>query len=163
LWATRQKTSDPNSAPITDTSSKRKITGTASAVSASLPYLDFNDHVLILCGDQPLIRSETLEAVESNLRQHPDVLVMGVLHVEDYRDWRTTFERFGRVVRDVSGSVTHIVEYNDASERERKILEVNPSIFGVRASWLSKAIPKIRPSVVSGEYYLTDIVVIAAS
>jgi bifunctional UDP-N-acetylglucosamine pyrophosphorylase/glucosamine-1-phosphate N-acetyltransferase len=141
---------------------QKEITGTASAVKASLPYLEHNDHVLILSCDQPLIQSGTLEAVVSTLRRHPDALVMGVVRVEDYREWRSTLERFGRVVRDFSGSVTNIVEYKDASESQRQILEVNPTIFGVRAGWLTEAIPKITPSAVSGEHYLTDIVVIAA-
>jgi len=140
---------------------QKELTGTASAVKVSLPYLDHDDHALILCTDQPFVPSETLEAVESALRQDPDALVMGVVRVEDYCDWRRTFERFGRVVRDHRGSVTNIVEYNDASARERQVLEVNSGIFGARASWLSEAIPKITPSAVSGEYYLTDIVMLA--
>lgn len=139
-----------------------EITGTATAVKACLPYLDPDDHVLILNCDQPLVRSETVEAIESTLRQHPDALAMGVVRVEDYSDWRVTFERFGRVVRNRDGSVARIVEYADASESERGLLEINPSVFGIGARWLAMAIPEIAPSPVSGEYYLTDMVMLAA-
>ena len=68
---------------------------------------------------------------------------------------------YGRIVRDINGDITEIVEQKDASAEQLQITEVNTGVLALRASQLSEWLPKINNNNAQGEYYLTDLVAIA--
>ncbi|MBV9159833.1 MAG: NTP transferase domain-containing protein [Candidatus Kaiserbacteria bacterium] len=139
------------------------ISGTASAVKVCLPSLSTDDVALVLYSDQPLVQASSIERIEQAQSANPDALVMGAVRVPNYDGWFEPFSKYGRIIRNGQGAVKDIVEFKDATEAELKILEVNPSVFCVDVKWLATAIERIIPSAVTNEYYLTDIVKLAAA
>ena len=69
---------------------------------------------------------------------------------------------YGRILRDASGNVTGIREQKDCSDAERKISEINPGIYAFDLLWAREALEMLRPNNAQSEYYLTDLVSIAA-
>ncbi len=130
--------------------------GTGHAVSCAVPELPGNaEHVLILCGDVPFIRSSTLkELVESHIRSENVITVLGAEVDEPYG--------YGRLVTDENNRIRAIVEEADATEDERKIRLINSGIYCVNRLSLKYLLDRIRPDNVQKEMYLTDIVGIAA-
>ncbi len=127
--------------------------GTADAVSKTVPLLENyrEDFVVILNGDGPLIRAETLrEGLKKVLSQGLDGLIFTTRLENPYG--------YGRIVRDESGKVRAIAEEKDASEEEKKIKEVNGGIYIFRIGPLLEALKEIKPSPITGELYLTDAV-----
>jgi bifunctional UDP-N-acetylglucosamine pyrophosphorylase/glucosamine-1-phosphate N-acetyltransferase len=129
--------------------------GTANAVLAAESCCrDFSGTVLILCGDTPLIRPETLQAmVESHRGTGARMTVMTTRMAEP--------ANYGRIVTDDSGHILKIVEEKDASPAERKIEEINAGIYCVDGPFLFKGLRKIGSDNRQGEFYLTDLVEIA--
>jgi len=129
--------------------------GTGDAVSVGLTAFadEFgtDDDVLVLTGDTPLLRADTLAdlATEHRLADAAATLLTAVL------DDATGY---GRVVRDGRGNVERIVEEPDANPAEREIAEVNPSIYCFRRAFLAPALRRLSPENAQGEYYLTDVV-----
>jgi len=127
--------------------------GTGHAVAQALPALPDDAQVLILYGDVPLTRVETLEALVSQVSEHS----LGLLTVDlDNPDG------YGRILRDGNGKVTAIVEQKDATEAQKAIHEVNTGILAVSARHLKDWLPRLSNSNAQGEYYLTDIIAMAA-
>jgi bifunctional UDP-N-acetylglucosamine pyrophosphorylase/glucosamine-1-phosphate N-acetyltransferase len=129
--------------------------GTADAVrSAEESLKDFSGRVLILYGDVPLLRRETLEALVAahEAGKAPLSLVSTVL--EDPTG-------YGRVIRE-GGKVVRIVEHKDCTPEQRAVRECNAGIYLVESSFLWKALAEIKPQNAQGEYYLTDLVEMAA-
>jgi bifunctional UDP-N-acetylglucosamine pyrophosphorylase/glucosamine-1-phosphate N-acetyltransferase len=126
--------------------------GTGHAVQQALPHLRNDASVLILYGDVPLTRAETLQ----KLIAHVSDQQMGLLTVNMQDP-----TGYGRIVRDVSGAVTAIVEHKDATDEQRKIAEINTGIMAVKAKHLQKWLPLLNNDNVQGEYYLTDIIAMA--
>ncbi|GAG37668.1 unnamed protein product, partial [marine sediment metagenome] len=124
--------------------------GTAHAVMVARDAMKgFKGDLVVLVGDAPLVRAETVRALlEAHRREKADVtLVTAVL--EDPK-W------FGRIVRDRKGNLRGIVEAKDASAKERAIQEVNPSFYAFRWPALAKVLDRITNKNAKGEYYLTD-------
>jgi len=124
--------------------------GTAHAVMvAREPLEGFEGDLVVLVGDAPMLRAETLTILlETHRRESADVtLVTAML---DDPKW------FGRIVRDAEGNVERIVEAGDASEEERAIREVNPSFYAFRWPALDATLDRITNENAKGEYYLTD-------
>jgi len=111
--------------------------------------LDFEGNVLILAADVPLLRPGTLQKLVA-ARQGADVALIS------FRTGDPT--GYGRIVRRSDGSVARVVEERDASAEERKIAEVNASIYLADARFLFTALRSVGRSNAQGEYYLTDIV-----
>ncbi len=110
--------------------------------------------VLVCYGDTPLVNSETLGAVlAEHLVQHATVTFLTA-----YADLPSDF---GRIVRDAQGHVREIVEAKFATEEQKRIREVNSGIYCFERAWLWSALRNL-PRNPSGEYYLTDLVGIAA-
>jgi bifunctional UDP-N-acetylglucosamine pyrophosphorylase/glucosamine-1-phosphate N-acetyltransferase len=134
--------------------------GTGDALAAALAALPADvDEVIVLSGDVPLISSA---AVSSLLATHRDGnTVTGPAMTLT----SVTVERphgYGRVVRDSgTGAVTRIVEEKEASDSERAISEVNAGLYAFDAGWLRAASDRLRPSPVTGEVYLVDLVTLA--
>ena len=126
--------------------------GTGHAVQQALPHLRNDATVLILYGDVPLTRAETLQKL---IAQVSDTQ-MGLLTVNMQDP-----TGYGRIVRDASGAVVAIVEHKDASDAQRKIAEINTGIMAVNAKHLLKWLPQLNNDNAQGEYYLTDIIAMA--
>lgn len=126
--------------------------GTGHAVMQAESALQgFSGNVLILSGDVPLLRAETLRAF-AEFHQASNGAV-SVLSVEQPNP-----TGYGRIVRNESGDFERIVEQKDASEQERAISEINSGIYLVKAESLFTALKHVSNGNAQGEYYLTDIV-----
>ncbi len=126
--------------------------GTGHAVAQVLPDLPDDARVLVLYGDVPLTRHDTLEAMTSTL----DGATLALLTV--------TLDNpsgYGRIVRDAADKVTSIVEQKDATGPQLTIREVNTGILATSARHLKSWLPDLSNANAQGEYYLTDIIAMA--
>ena len=130
--------------------------GTGHAVRCALPALEgFSGDVLILYGDAPLIRPGTLRClVDAHRAERADLSLLTVRYADP--------GGYGRIVREPDGRVRGIVEERDATPAERAITEVNPGFYCVRAEVLRLLIAALRDDNAQREFYLTDIVGLAA-
>ncbi len=128
--------------------------GTGHAVQQALPRLDPAAVALILYGDVPLIRAETLQELE--LLARGDALALLTISLANPSG-------YGRIVRNAQGSVERIVEHKDATPEELAIHEVNTGIMAVPAKRLSAWLARLSNNNAQGEYYLTDIIAMAAA
>lgn len=126
--------------------------GTGHAVQQALPQLRDDATVLILYGDVPLTRAETLQ----KLIAHVNDQQMGLLTVN-----LPDPTGYGRILRDASGAVTAIVEHKDATDEQRQVKEINTGIMAVKAKHLQQWLPQLTNNNAQGEYYLTDIIALA--
>lgn len=125
--------------------------GTGHAVMQAIPELESAEKVVVLCGDAPLLSSDTLkEALKIN---------------EERKEYATIFTAefddptgYGRIVRDATGAVVGIVEHKDATEEQRKIKEVNSSMYCFDKKALVEALGKLDNNNAQNEYYLTDVI-----
>jgi bifunctional UDP-N-acetylglucosamine pyrophosphorylase/glucosamine-1-phosphate N-acetyltransferase len=126
--------------------------GTGDALAAARPVLQSHKgDVLVLAGDSPLLRAETLRALLETHRETEATATVLTSRRHDPGD-------YGRIVRADDGSVRAIVEAGDASEEELAIDEVNSSIYVFDASRLWPALERLEPANAQGELYLTDAV-----
>jgi len=130
---------------------QRDPRGTGHAVLTTAGLLgDFDGEILILNGDVPFVRVETLRRLVDTHRQAGSGLTLGTAVVEDPHGW-------GRIVRDGRG-VSRIVEERDATPEIRAIQEVNVGLYCVAPSVLYPMLEQITPDNEQGEIYLTDLV-----
>jgi bifunctional UDP-N-acetylglucosamine pyrophosphorylase/glucosamine-1-phosphate N-acetyltransferase len=128
--------------------------GTAHAVSMAKAALDgFQGTVLVLYGDVPLIAGTTLEEMVSQASERPSVLGFEAADPRGY----------GRLIQDRSGHVVRICEELDATAEERAIVLCNSGVVAIAAELLWRLLPGIGNANVKKEYYLTDLVELAAS
>lgn len=129
--------------------------GTGHAVLQALPLLrGFTGIALILCGDVPLVKAETLRSfIDTFLENHSTIAVLTAVVKNPYG--------YGRIVRGEEGWLERIVEEKDASNEERLIREINTGIYCVRSAFLMEGLKEIGKENVQGEYYLTDLVEVA--
>ena len=129
--------------------------GTADAVKAARPALEtFSGQVIVLYGDTPLLRPETLKAVRAELRVGADIVVIG------FEAGKPT--GYGRLLLDKNARLTGIREEKDASPAERALTLCNSGIMGFRsAKTLLDLLDKIDSDNAKGEFYLTDAVALA--
>ena len=126
--------------------------GTGHAVQCALPVLPPNvEHIIILCGDVPLIRSETIDAlIKTHVANHQDVTLLAV-EVEDPTG-------YGRIVLNRDGQLTAIVEEADANANQKAIRLINAGIYCVKRQFLEQAVTQITNTNAQQEFYLTDII-----
>jgi bifunctional UDP-N-acetylglucosamine pyrophosphorylase / glucosamine-1-phosphate N-acetyltransferase len=127
--------------------------GTGHAVGLALPASAPEDRVLVLYGDVPLVRADTLARLLSALDAGADLALMTTALSDP--------TGYGRVLRDDTGRVLRIVEQKDATEAERHIREVNTGIMAARSEALSRWLVNVTDDNAQGEYYLTDCVALA--
>ena len=127
--------------------------GTAHAVQQASPNIKGEDVALILYGDVPLTKTETLEALVNKVSANNVSLL--TVELDDPTG-------YGRIVRE-DGKVMSIVEHKDATDDIKAIKEVNTGILAVNASYLNKCLNKIDNDNVQGEYYLTDLIALAVN
>ncbi len=126
--------------------------GTGHAVARALPAVADDDVVLVLYGDVPLVRPETLVPLIERAR----IGALALLSVE-----LPDPTGYGRIVRDAQGRVREIVEEKDASAEIRAIREGNTGILAVRAAALKTWVARLGNDNAQGEYYLTDVIAMA--
>lgn len=124
--------------------------GTGHAVMCCRDNLaGFTGQTLILCGDAPLIRTETLNELIGKHEQEKSAVTLATAVMSDPSG-------YGRIIRDGYGNIQGILEHNDCDERQRAITEINPGYFCFQTPLLLEALDKITPNNVKNEYYLTD-------
>ncbi len=127
--------------------------GTGHAVEQAMPAVDEASTVLVLYGDVPLIRAQTLQEL---LHQGESGLALLTLILDDPTG-------YGRIVRDGAGRVQAIIEHKDASEEQLRIQECNTGILACPAKHLRGWLKQLDNSNAQGEYYLTDIIALAVA
>lgn len=126
--------------------------GTGHAVQQALPQLRTEATVLILYGDVPLTRPETLQKLIAGVNETQ----MALLTVNMQNP-----TGYGRIVRDAANTVVAIVEHKDASDEQRRISEINTGIMAIKAKHLQQWLPLLKNNNAQGEYYLTDLIALA--
>jgi bifunctional UDP-N-acetylglucosamine pyrophosphorylase/glucosamine-1-phosphate N-acetyltransferase len=124
--------------------------GTGHAVLQAAPYVGEGGRVLILSGDVPLTRPETLKRLLDEHERAENALTVLTMRLADPA-------RYGRVVRNGRGDVEKIVEFKDASDEQRRIDEVNAGIYVFDADVLFENLRGLSTNNAQGEYYLTDV------
>lgn len=123
--------------------------GTGHAVLQALPFFEnFNGNVLVLVGDAPLVRKETLEEL---VKAHEDGGFSATVLTAVFDDPTG----YGRIVKK-GDELIKIVEHKDATDEERSIKEINSGMYCFDAQALKAALQAINSDNVQGEYYLTD-------
>jgi bifunctional UDP-N-acetylglucosamine pyrophosphorylase/glucosamine-1-phosphate N-acetyltransferase len=117
-----------------------------------MPAIPDDHDVLVLYGDVPLVRVETLQRLAKGSTDRSIGLLTVVLPDPT---------GYGRIVRDGAGNVVRIVEQKDANTKERAINEVNTGLLAAPARSLRKWLATLKNDNAQGEYYLTDIIVMA--
>ena len=128
--------------------------GTGHAVQQAVPHLNPDGLCLILYGDVPLIRPETLQEMTLIAREGAIALLTVRL---------ANPAGYGRIVRNARGQVERIVEHKDASPEELAINEVNTGILCLPAGKLAGWLSRLTNDNAQGEYYLTDVIGMAAA
>lgn len=118
------------------------------------------ENILVLYGDMPFIKSETLLNLINLHESKSSLFTMLTTEVPNFEDLYASFSGFGRIIRDQLGELLQIKEFVAANEIERQIKEVNPGIYLFDAKWLWHNIDQIEKNK-QGEYYLTDLMEIA--
>ncbi len=132
-------------------------TGDAALVGLSgIPDDDDDGDVVVLPGDTPLLRPETIAALVEAHRSADRAATVLTAVVDDATG-------YGRVVRNGDGTVARIVEHRDATDEQLEIDEINTSIYCFRTSLLAPAIRRVNPDNAQGEFYLTDVVEVLAA
>jgi len=128
--------------------------GTGHAVNSARQFLEDEDStLLVLSGDVPMIRAETLAALVQQHRSHRGkgaACTILTVKLDDPTG-------YGRIVRDDHGLFNRIVEQKDASEDERKVKEINSGIYCFDTRKLFRALSSVKNENAQGEYYLTDV------
>jgi len=128
--------------------------GTGHAVNSAREFLENEDStLLVLSGDVPMIRAETLAALVQQHRSHRGkgaACTILTVKLDDPTG-------YGRIVRDDHGLFNRIVEQKDATEDERKVKEINSGIYCFDTRKLFRALSQVNNENAQGEYYLTDV------
>lgn len=137
--------------------------GTGHAAQMALPVLkDAEDLVVILNGDGPLLKPETLRAFVENHRALKADLSLGVMELDNPFGYGRVVLRGGAPkASGKMGSPVAIVEEKEATDKQRKIRVVNGGLYAVSRKLLEQFLPKLSPSKKTGELYLTDVLALA--
>jgi len=126
--------------------------GTGHAVMQAMPNVADDELVLVLYGDVPLIRADTLrQLIDAAGERAMSLLTVMLENPAGY----------GRIVRSARGAIQKIVEQKDASKSQLKIREGNSGIMAVPAKLLRKWLGQLKNANAQGEYYLTDVIAMA--
>jgi len=133
---------------------QKKQLGTGHAVKQALSSLRPNSHTVVLYGDGPLVKINTLKKLISGTTNDN----LSLLTFEAVQP-----KGLGRIIRQSSSKVSGIVEEKDATSLEKQIKEVNSGILATSTKNLKQWLPKLKNNNASKEYYLTDIVALCNS
>jgi bifunctional UDP-N-acetylglucosamine pyrophosphorylase / glucosamine-1-phosphate N-acetyltransferase len=129
--------------------------GTGHAVAQAMPQTDSEATVLVMYGDMPMVVPDTLKRLVQASRDTGGGLA--ILTAE------YAVPGYGRIVRDDQRRVAKIVEERDATPAELGIREVNLGLLAAKSEWLAGWLGKVGPHNAQGEFYLTDVVALAAA
>ncbi|MDL2311101.1 bifunctional UDP-N-acetylglucosamine diphosphorylase/glucosamine-1-phosphate N-acetyltransferase GlmU [Peptostreptococcaceae bacterium OttesenSCG-928-C18] len=124
--------------------------GTGYAVSLALDSIGDDDKILILTGDTPLIKGDTLEKFMNYHNSNNNTATVLTAEIGDPTG-------YGRIIKDMDGSLLKIVEHKDCTEEELKIKEFNSGFMAINGDALKNSINKLDQNNTQGEMYLTDI------
>ena len=127
--------------------------GTGHALRCARAALGNDDHVLVLCGDVPLVRPSTLEALLA-LLDEADIAILTQV--------RSDPTGYGRIIRNQHNEIIDIVEQSDATAQQANIRETSTGVIAARGGCLPTLLNHIEPDNAQNEYYLTDCVGLAA-
>jgi len=130
--------------------------GTGHAAMVGLDALDVgdDDDVVVMPGDMPLVRGETLEELLELHRGTGAAATLLTVKLDEPR-------AYGRILRS-DGGVVGIVEAKDATPQQLEIAEVGTSVYAFAGRWFADALSRINTENAQGEYYLTDVISILA-
>ena len=123
--------------------------GTGHAVMQAVPQLSGRGEVIVLCGDTPLLSSETLAGLLKEHRQTAAAATVLTACVPNPFG-------YGKIIRSVSGALEKIVEEKDASDQEKTVAEINTGTYIFAAEALLNVLKRLNNKNAQGEYYLTD-------
>ena len=131
---------------------QEEMLGTGHAVMQAEELLKGKEgKVVVLNGDVPILRPETVKKfVQKSIKHKESATVLTAIYNNP--------TGYGRIVRDIGGNITGIIEEKDATDEQKKIQEINAGIYCFDIQELLKALKKIEPNNVQKEYYLTDVV-----
>jgi len=136
--------------PKLEFAQQKELLGTGHAVLQTRDTLkDFSGNVLVVCGDMPFVKAETLNLLVQTRIEFKLACSILTLKTSEKRD-------FGRIVRDSNGDVEKIVENRDATPAQKTIDEYNAGVYCFEKEWLFKAIERLENNNAQSEYYLTD-------
>lgn len=129
---------------------QEKQLGTGHAVMQAEKYLKDKEGIaVVLCGDTPLITSETIsKAIKAHKENNNSATVITAIAGDP--------AGYGRIIRDAEGNVVKIVEHKDATEKEKNICEINSGMYCFTISDLLNSLKELNNNNSQGEYYLTD-------
>ena len=133
---------------------QREQLGTGHAVEQVMPHVDDQSTVLILYGDVPLIKLDTLKQLIE--MSNGAKLALLTLNLDDPQG-------YGRIVRNSDRAIEAIVEEKDATEAQRAICEVNSGIMALPAKQLKGWLSQLESNNAQGEFYLTDVIAMAVA
>ncbi|QCZ94933.1 bifunctional UDP-N-acetylglucosamine diphosphorylase/glucosamine-1-phosphate N-acetyltransferase GlmU [Salinimonas iocasae] len=128
--------------------------GTGHAVQQAAGHVKDDEDVLILVGDAPLITEQTLQRLV-DVKARCDLALLTV-NLDDPTG-------MGRIVREDNGNIAAIVEHKDASDAQREITEINTGMMMMNGKDLKRWLDNLSNDNAQGEYYLTDVIAMAAS
>lgn len=129
---------------------QEKQLGTGDAVLKAMPYLSEEcQDVLVVCGDTPLLKSETLEKLIITRR---DAAAAAAVLTSIFDDPKG----YGRVMKNADNMVEAIIEEVDATSEQKEIQEINTGLYAFAKEELQATIRRLQPDNQQGEYYLTD-------
>lgn len=128
--------------------------GTAHAVWCAMPQISAHcDHIIVLCGDVPLIQPETISAlVADHLKARRDISLLAVEMDNPHG--------YGRILIDDSKQLHAIIEETDATDEQKQIKLINSGIYCINKDFLTQALPQIKSDNSQSELYLTDIIAV---
>ncbi len=136
---------------------QKELLGTGDAVRAALPLFKSKvKHVVVLCGDTPLVRARTVKGLVEVHRHSQNKLTVLAVDLDDPSG-------YGRMILDDENRLVSIREEVDASTDEKKLTLINSGIYCVEKQFLKTALNRLKPDNAQNEYYLTDVVGIATS
>ena len=156
-WVTKKVTEAETRVPLEFVEQhEQRGTGDAALIGLSgLPDDPDDGDVIVMPGDTPLLRPETIAALVEQHRRTDVAATLLTAVLDDPAG-------YGRIVRGRNGRIVRVVEQVDATDEEAANDEVNTSIYCFRRSLLSPALRRLEPDNAQGEYYLTDVVAVLA-
>jgi bifunctional UDP-N-acetylglucosamine pyrophosphorylase/glucosamine-1-phosphate N-acetyltransferase len=126
--------------------------GTGHAVACAMDvFKEFDGNILILCGDVPLLKLETLKGMINHHTHTGAIITILTAFPDDPTS-------YGRILRNEEGRVVGIIEERDADICQKSIKEVNTGIYLAEKSFIFNSIQRLKRDNIQGEYYLTDII-----
>lgn len=131
---------------------QEEMLGTGHAVMQAIPYLEGKKgKVLVVNGDVPIIRPETLNRLVNKSTENKEAATLLTAIYDNPTG-------YGRIVRDEGGNIEAIVEEKDTTKEQKEIKEINAGIYCFDIERLLEALKEIKPNNAQGEYYLTDVI-----